>query len=264
MSMQGKVIAITGGASGIGLATAKLIATRGATVAIGDLDPIALEAAEAHFKPLGNSFSVTKVDVSKRKEVESWIDGIVEKFGRLDGAANAAGIIGKHHGVRTVAELDDDEWDKIIAVNLTGLMYSLRAELNKISDHGSIVNITSIQGVMGQFPPFPLFKISNKLLGFPGSGAYVASKHGVIGLTRSASKEVGNRAIRVNAVAPGSIITPLLKAAQDLNPEEANRPTSMKRQGTAEECAGVVAFLLGPESSYVTGSVYGVDGGWDK
>lgn len=101
-------------------------------------------------------------------------------------------------------------------------------------------------------------------LGFAGSGAYVASKHGVIGLTRSAAKEVGDRSIRVNAVAPGAIHTPLLVRAQENNPEEGtNMPIAFKRLGTAEEMAGIIAFLLGPESTYVTGSVYGGDGGWD-
>jgi NAD(P)-dependent dehydrogenase (short-subunit alcohol dehydrogenase family) len=100
--------------------------------------------------------------------------------------------------------------------------------------------------------------------GFAGSGAYVASKHGVIGLTRSAAKEVGDRNIRVNAIAPGSILTPLLRRAQEVNPGEGlNNPTAIKRPGTAEEMAGIIAFLLGPESTYVTGSVYGGDGGWN-
>jgi NAD(P)-dependent dehydrogenase (short-subunit alcohol dehydrogenase family) len=147
--MQGRIIAITGGASGIGLATAKLVATRGATVCIGDADPTALDAADAHFKPHNIPYSVTKLDVTKHSEVEGWLDGIIERFGRLDGAANCAGIIGKHHGIRPIADLEDEEWDEIIAVNLTGLMYSLRAELKRIADYGSIVNITSIQGVMG-------------------------------------------------------------------------------------------------------------------
>ncbi|KAN0114754.1 NAD(P)-binding protein [Hyaloscypha variabilis] len=248
MSMEGKVVAISGGASGIGLATAKLISSRGAVVCISDVDPTALEGAESHFNPLNVPFTVTRVDVTKRSDVDSWIHGIVEKYGRLDGAVNAAGIIGKYHGITQLADVEDDEWDRIIAVNLTGLMYCLRAELKRISDRGSIVNISSIQGVMG----------------FPGSAAYSASKHAVVGLTRCTAKEVGDREIRVNAVAPGAIVTPLLLQAQEGNPNEGkDNPTAIQRNGTAEEMASIIAFLLGPESSYVTGSVYGGDGGWN-
>ncbi|KAG9246258.1 short-chain dehydrogenase [Calycina marina] len=248
MSMEGKIIAITGGASGIGLATAKLLATRGATVCIGDVDPAALKSTEDYFSSRSVPFSVTRLDVTVRSEVESWIDGIVEKYSRLDGAANVAGICGPHHGIQHIKNLEDEWWHKIIATNLTGLMYSLRAELNRISDSGSIVNITSIQGVMG----------------FAGAGAYSASKHGVIGLTRSAAKEVGDREVRVNAVAPGAIMTPLLQKAMDRNPNEGTGLASaIKRVGTAEEMANIICFLLGPESTFVTGSVYGGDGGWD-
>ena len=151
--MKGKVIALTGAASGIGLATAKLLAGRGAAVCIADVDPHALEVAQSHFSVLDVPYMVTKVDVTKRAEVESWIDSIVEKYGRLDGAANCAGIIGKNHGITTITELEDEEWDKIISVNLTGMMHSLRAELKRIVDHGSIVNVSSIQGVMGTLFP---------------------------------------------------------------------------------------------------------------
>jgi len=248
MSMDGKVIALTGGSSGIGLATAKLLSSRGATVCIADIDPAALEAAEYHFTSLEVPFLITKLDVTDRAAVDAWINGIVEKYGSLDGAANCAGVIGKQHGITKITELEDEEYHKIIAVNLTGVMYCLRAELRKISDRGSIVNVSSVQGVMG----------------FSGSAAYVASKHGVIGLTRAAAKEFGDREIRVNAVTPGSIMTPLLLKAQDANPNEGmGMPCAIKRTGTAEEIAGIIAFLLGPDSTYTTGSVYAGDGGWN-
>jgi NAD(P)-dependent dehydrogenase (short-subunit alcohol dehydrogenase family) len=168
MALAGLVFGVTGGASGIGFATAQILSTRGATVCIADVDPEAMKRAEDYFSPLNVPYTVTKVDISKRQEVESWIDGIIEKFGKLDGAANVAGVIGKHHGVREVKDLDDDEWNRIIAVNLTGTMlvwllllacdkdgsnhinrYCMRAELQKISDGGSIVNVSSIHGLKG-------------------------------------------------------------------------------------------------------------------
>jgi len=149
MALQGKVFAITGGASGIGLTTAKILSSRGATVCLADIDPAALESAEAEFSQLGMPFSVTKLDVTQRQEVDEWIERIVGQYGRLDGAANVAGIIGKAHGVTSVAEMDDGEWHRIIAVNLHGMMYCLRAELRKIVDGGSIVNVSSIHGLKG-------------------------------------------------------------------------------------------------------------------
>ncbi|KAF7517276.1 hypothetical protein G7054_g13862 [Neopestalotiopsis clavispora] len=249
--LEGKVFAITGGASGIGYATAKILSSRGAAVGIADVDPEALKAAEDYFSSSSpqeegtgrdaaattarkDKFLVSKVDVSKRAEVDAWIASIVAKFGRLDGAANVAGIIGKHHGLAAVAELDDDEWDKIIAVNLTGMMYCLRAELRSVVDGGSIVNVSSI--------------------------------HGIKGLTKAAALENGAREIRVNSVAPGAIYTPLMKKAWDFHNRaddaEFDEPTAFQRQGTAEETANVIAFLLGPESTFVSGSVYSVDGGW--
>ncbi|KAF5019738.1 hypothetical protein F66182_8243 [Fusarium sp. NRRL 66182] len=251
MSLKGKVYAITGGASGIGLATAQILAQRGATVSIADIDPSAMSCATAYFQEKGWHFSVTRVDVSQRSEVEGWLDDTVKEYGRLDGAANVAGIIGKHHGLRAVADLEDDEWHKIIAVNLTGTMYCLRAQLNRIEDGGSIVNVASIHGIKG----------TSHL-----HAAYDASKHGIVGLTRAAAKENGHREVRVNAVAPGAITTPLMKKAWDMHnrPEDAefDEPTAFQRQGTPIECANVIVFLLGPESTFVSGSVYEVDGAW--
>jgi NAD(P)-dependent dehydrogenase (short-subunit alcohol dehydrogenase family) len=161
LPLEGKVFAITGGASGIGLATAKILSKRGATICIADVDEISLQQAGEYFSSASTSpppppsstasasFMLTRMDVSKRAEVDGWMDSIVQTYGRLDGAANVAGIIGKAHGIATVAELDDGEWDRIIAVNLTGTMYCLRAELRRIVDGGSIVNVSSIHGIKG-------------------------------------------------------------------------------------------------------------------
>ncbi|KAH6694161.1 short chain dehydrogenase/ reductase [Plectosphaerella plurivora] len=252
MSLTGKVYAITGGASGIGLATAKLVISRGAIACIADVDSKALADADAYFSSLPEkpTFTTTKVDVSSREQVETWITVIKTQFGRLDGAANIAGTIGRDHGIKPVAEQSDDEWTKIMGINLTGMMYCLRAELGVIEDKGSIVNMASIHGSVG----------------LANHAAYAASKHGVLGMTKAAAKENGAREIRVNAVAPGPIYTPLMeKYLKDTGvPEDApfDEPIAFRRYGTAEEVANVVVFLLGPESSFVSGSCYAVDGAW--
>lgn len=152
MDFEGKVIAITGGASGIGLATAKIVSERGGIVCVADRDPEALKTTEEFFKAQGkgDKYQVADVDVSSKESVESWIGGIVKQFGRLDGAANIAGVIGRNHSKGSIADLEDEEWDRIIATNLTGSMYCMRAELNNIVDGGSIVNMASIHSLKGK------------------------------------------------------------------------------------------------------------------
>lgn len=149
--LQGRVFAITGGASGIGFATTKILSQRGATVCIADVDPEAMKAASAYLAGQGVECDIERVDVSKRAQVDAWIARIVAKHGRLDGAANVAGVIGKCHGIATVAELEDEDWDKIIGVNLTGTMYCMRAQLRNIAHGGSIVNVSSIHGLKGVY-----------------------------------------------------------------------------------------------------------------
>jgi NAD(P)-dependent dehydrogenase (short-subunit alcohol dehydrogenase family) len=184
--MQGKVIALSGGASGIGLGTAEVLFARGASIGIGDIDQTALDNASKIFSQHPERVLLTRLDVSKRASVDAWISAIVAKFGRLDGAANSAGVIGKHHGTRGVQELEDEQWDLVIGVNLTGMMYCLRAQLKAMEGPGSIVCVSSVQGT----------------LGFAKHAAYSASKHGILGLVKSAAQEVGEREIRVNAVTP--------------------------------------------------------------
>ncbi len=158
MSMRDKVFAVTGGASGIGLATAKMLAERGAIVCIADVNLQAIEDAKLYFQAqyqelCAERFAFNKVDVSKRDDVDGWISDIVALFGRLDGAANVAGVIGKNHAAGTLADLEDDEWDRLMNINLKGCMYSLRAELRSIEDRGSIVNVASIHGTNGRLTP---------------------------------------------------------------------------------------------------------------
>ncbi|KAM0282354.1 hypothetical protein ACHAQH_003033 [Verticillium albo-atrum] len=238
MSLTGKAAG-----SGVGLATAKKISSRGGTVCIADVDAKALQQAESFFaaQTPAAPFAIAAVD--------AWISGIVAEFGTLDGAANIAGVIGKDHGIKPVADLDDDGWHKIIGVNLTGLMYCLRAELKTVANGGSIVNMASIHSTTGM----------------ANHGAYAASKHGVLGLTRAAAKENGKREVRVNAVAPGSIYTPMMQSYWDETGRPADapfsEPSAIQRLGTAEEVANVVMFLPGPDSTFVSGALYSVDGG---
>ena len=188
LPLSGKVIAITGAASGIGLATAHLLASRGASLSLADNQEVALKKAASDISAINPKAEIHTfvLDVRSRESVDSWITSIIQRFTRLDGAANLAGVIGQNIGIHGVADILEDEWDFIIGVNLTGVMHCMRAQLNAISEGGSIVNAASIAGLMGK----------------EFNAAYTASKHGVVGLTRAAAKEVGVKGIRVNCIAP--------------------------------------------------------------
>ena len=187
-TLQGKTIAITGAGSGIGAATARLAAERGASLALSDINEEALNKVVEEVKTKGTKVTGTRIDVSKSAEVDAWINATVKEFGRLDGAANIAGVEAKpgKKVLAKIVDIDDEQWDFIIGINLTGLFYCLRAELRVMERGASVLNVASLAGVMGR----------------PGVGAYSTSKHGVVGLSRTAAKEVGERGIRVNILAP--------------------------------------------------------------
>jgi NAD(P)-dependent dehydrogenase (short-subunit alcohol dehydrogenase family) len=185
--LAGKVIAITGAAQGIALATAQLLASRGANLSLADIQEESLQKVATQIREENSVDIITcVVDVRKPESVNAWIEKTMQHFGRLDGAANLAGVIGKNLGKTAVAETDEDDWNFVLGVNLTGVMHCLRAELRHIEKGGSIVNAASIAGQIGR----------------PMSAAYAASKHGVIGLTRSAAKEYGKDHTRLNSIAP--------------------------------------------------------------
>ncbi|KAJ5154459.1 Glucose/ribitol dehydrogenase [Penicillium coprophilum] len=254
-SVKGRVYAVTG-LGGIGLAVARQLHSQGALLSLADLSEnvltIARETIEAEFgSSTAETITTTALDIGNASAVQDWIAGTVSHFGRLDGAANMAGTIGRNHGTGKFVDQDDAEWDMLMRVNVTGLMYCLRAQLKAITatapgGKGSIVNASSIQG----------------LRGFALHAGYSTTKHAVTGLTKSVSKEVGPE-IRVNAVAPGSIQTPLLEKAREIQGGMSIPPVSIPRHGTSEEVAQTVVFLLSDASSYTTGQILSVDGGWE-
>jgi NAD(P)-dependent dehydrogenase (short-subunit alcohol dehydrogenase family) len=185
-TLKGKVIIITGGSSGIGRCTAKILASYGCKVAISgrSLEKLANVEKELLQHASPEDIMVSKVDIASDVEVEDWVSAVVAKFGQLDGAVNAASIEAPR--MVPIWEMDNDTWNKVISTNLGGVMNSLRAELKHMKDGGSIVNVSSILSTVG----------------LENNATYSAAKHGVLGLTRSVAKECGPRKIRVNALAP--------------------------------------------------------------
>ncbi|CAK7217987.1 hypothetical protein SBRCBS47491_003353 [Sporothrix bragantina] len=249
-NLQGKVIVVTGAGGGMGIETSKMLAARGAKVSMADVTDKAMLATADEIKKAGGTVIVTVVDVTKRASVDAWIDKTVAEFGKIDGAANLAGVLPRNFNTdqETAEDMDDDEWDRVISINLTGVMYSMRAELKNMNDGGSIVNASSIAGIMGT----------------PKNMSYGASKFGVIGLTKCAAVDIGpTRNIRVNAIAPGTIRTPMYNdVIQKRDGMEIAMTQQIKRDGRPDEIASLVCWLLCDESSYITGQVHNICGGY--
>ncbi len=247
LDFTGKVALVTGAAAGMGLATARAFAAAGAAVVLADVDEGAVNAEAQKLIAAGHKALAVRCDVSDDGEVAAMIEHTVAEFGRLDAAFNNAGVMAR---IVPVADSSRDEWDRVIGINLRGVWSCMKYELQQMQRQGSgaIVNNASV----------------GSLTGNPGIAPYIASKHGVIGLTRTAALEYVKQGIRVNAVNPGLIDTQIARDVVSGDEQAyANLAAHVPigRAGRPEEIAAAVLWLCSPGSSYVIGQGLTVDGG---
>jgi len=248
--LDGKVAIITGAAMGMGEATARLFAEAGARVVVADFNEEKGRAVVDDITATGAEALFVKVDISQSAQVEAMVAATVERFGRLDVAINNAALTPDD---KPVAEFDEAYWDRLMSVDLKGTALSMKYELRQLiaqGGGGSIVNISSVSGFRPQ----------------PNNIAYVAAKHGVVGMTKVAALEYGAQNIRVNSVAPGAIDTPMLRGALEqfgfTAEEYAPQLSLLNRFGQASEIAQASLWLASDQSSYVTGTTMHVDAGY--
>ena len=248
--LDGKSTLITGGGGGIGRATALAFAREGARVAVADLMAEAARETVALVNAAGGQAISLAGDMSRDADVRAMIEAVVGTYGRLDCAFNNAGIAGWQVDAagKKTAEWSEEAFDRMIAVNLKGVWLCMRHELPQMQTQGggAIVNTASIAG----------------LAGLPSASAYVAAKHGVVGLTKTAAIEYAEAKIRVNAVCPGYIRTRMTEPSMQLRGEAILAHTPLKRMGNPEEIAEMVVWLCSERASYVSGAAYNVDGGY--
>ncbi|HAJ36955.1 MAG TPA: oxidoreductase [Chloroflexi bacterium] len=248
LSFENQVALVTGAGSGMGLATAKAFAEAGAAVVLADIHEEAVRAAAQELAASGHQTLAIRCDVADEAEVAAMIDQTVSTFGRLDAAFNNAGIMTP--AVET-ADASGDDFERLIAINLRGVWNCMKYELRQMRKQGSgaIVNNSSIGG----------------LIGIPGRAIYHATKHGVIGLTKSAALEYASQGIRINAVCPGTIETPMvaeMMVKESIRREDFLRDLPIGRLGRPEEIAAAVLWLCSSGASFVIGHALVVDGGY--
>ncbi|NCF52463.1 glucose 1-dehydrogenase [Gammaproteobacteria bacterium] len=247
-SLQGKVALVTGAGTGIGSATAKLLAAKGAAVLVTDFDDEAGQATTKAITDAGSEAVYLHADMSSPDDIGSMVATAVEKWGRLDCAVNNAGIAGILGA--SLADYPDDIFDKVISVNLKGVFLCMKHQINQMltqDSGGAIVNVASAAG----------------LIGLPNA-AYTASKHGVVGMTKSAAIAYSKNRIRINSVCPGYIDTPAIAPALNAGEEVANALVAMHpigRLGEADEIAEAIAWLCSDAASFMAGHAMAVDGG---
>ncbi|MDV2581744.1 SDR family NAD(P)-dependent oxidoreductase [Alkalibacillus haloalkaliphilus] len=243
-----KVAVITGGGSGLGRVTAKQMAEKGINIVVVDVDQESGQETVELVKQAGADAFFVKADVSKADEVKNYVDQTVEKYGTIDYFFNNAGISGSG---KLFLETDVDEINKIVEINMLGALYGMHyvAEVMVKNGGGSIVNTSSSAGVIGQSTVV----------------TYSATKHGIVGMTKSMVAEYAKEGLRVNAIAPGPTETPMVKKYFEDNPEmkeSAEQGIPQKRLGTPEEVAELVTFLLTSDAPYINGDVIRIDGGF--
>lgn len=245
MELNGKVAIITGASSGIGESTALLFAKEGAKLILTDIKENEGNKLIEKIKDAGGEAYFIKADTANPEDSENSVDFALEKFGRLDIAVNNAGIGGQQ---QAVGEFDIENWDKVIAINLSGVFYGMRYQIPAMlkNGSGSIINVGSILSMVG----------------FANSAAYVASKHAIVGLTKTAAMEYSSQGIRINSIGPAFIKTPLLDGLEQDLLDQLVSLHPIGRLGEAEEVAQLHLWLASERSSFATGAYYPIDGGY--